>query len=84
MCLNRLLYINPLTNKFKKRRNNFVRIQNIHFRTRKILSIEIFITCGAISGTLLLTLLALDMIGLIPGVPGVHGAVEDRGPGERE
>jgi len=24
------------------------------------------------------------MIGLIPGVPGVHGAVEDRGPGERE
>lgn len=47
-------------------------------------SIEICITCGAISGTLLLTLLALDMIGLIPGVPGVHGAVEDRGPGERE
>lgn len=29
-------------------------------------------------------LLALDMIGLIPGVPGVHGAVEERGPGERE
>lgn len=27
----------------------------------------------------MLTLLALDIIGLIPGVPGVHGAVEDRG-----
>jgi len=24
------------------------------------------------------------MIGLIPGVPGVHGAVEARGAGERE
>lgn len=45
---------------------------------------QICTTCGAISGTLLLTLLALDMMGLIPGVPGVHGAVEDRGPGERE
>lgn len=33
---------------------------------------------------LLLTLVALDMTGLIPGVPGVHGAVEARGPGESE
>lgn len=45
---------------------------------------NIFVTCGAISGTLLLTLLARDITGLIFGVPGVHGAVEARGPGERE
>lgn len=33
------------------------------------------------SGTLLLMLPALDRTGLIPGVPGVHGAVEHLGPG---
>jgi len=46
--------------------------------------VETFTTCGIISGTLLLILVVLDITGLIPGVPGVHGAVEDRGPGERE
>lgn len=42
------------------------------------------LTCGAISGTLLLILLDLDMIGLIFGVPGVQGAVEDLGSGESD
>lgn len=41
-------------------------------------------TCGVISGTLLLILLDLDITGLIFGVPGVQGAVEDLGPGESD
>lgn len=47
-------------------------------------NIIILLTCGVMSGTLLLILLDLDMIGLIFGVPGVQGAVEDLGPGERD
>ena len=37
------------------------------------------ITWGTFSTTLLLILLALDVTGLTPGVPGVHGAVEHFG-----
>jgi hypothetical protein len=62
----------------------FIRKQIDCLFKKKIFFVETFITCGTISGTLLLILLVLDMTGLIPGVPGVHGAVEDRGPGERE
>jgi len=62
----------------------FIQEQIKYLFKKKIFFVETFNTCGTISGTLLLILLVLDMTGLIPGVPGVHGAVEDRGPGERE